>query len=81
MSKVIALPGVKPRKFINEDAANQLQHIVDKMRSGQIVGMAWVSMTPNGDVSCGWDFPTNMGEKLYYGVQALSYKMMKEANG
>ena len=66
---------------MNAEAADELQDIVDRIRSGEIVGVAWVSLKPNGSLQCGWDCPTNMGEHIYYGVSTLAYKIMKDTNG
>lgn len=80
MTNVTALPGVQPRTFINDQAADRIQEVVDRIRSGDIVGIAWVTITPNRVTNCHWEAPTNLAEYLHFGVSSLSYRMIKEAN-
>ena len=76
MDKIVALPGVKPQTSINEEAALMLDRAAASMRSGEIVGMALVTIRPNGNHKTSWDCPSNMGAFLYCGVSRLAYDMI-----
>lgn len=78
MSKVTPLPGVKPRKFVNESAANQLQGMVNKIRDGELAGFAIVAIKTNGDTSSHWNVPSGMGKFAYIGTSSMFYRMLKE---
>lgn len=48
MSKnVVALPGANPTKTVNEDLVQLLEGLVDRAKSGEIVGLAYAAS--NGD--------------------------------
>ena len=80
MNNVTAMPGVQPRRVVNESAADELQAVVDRLRAGEFVGVAWVGIRSNGKITTGWNTPTGMAERVFIGLSSMSYQMMKDMN-
>lgn len=74
--KVVALPGVQPRTFINGDAADELQKIVDGIRSGDFVGIGYVAIDTDGRSQSNWNIPNKMGSQLFLGIARLYHELM-----
>lgn len=75
--KIVAMPGIQPRVFRNVEAADALQAIVDKLRCGEAVGVAWVHINRKGMASTGWNAPSGMSNDLYSGAAGLVDQMMR----
>lgn len=74
--KVIAIPGVQPSTFINENAADELQKIVDGIRSGDFVGIGYVAIDTDGRSQSNWNIPNKMGASLFLGIARLYHELM-----
>lgn len=74
--KVVFMPGVQPKYFINKAAADELQEVVRKLRRGESVGVAWAHITPTGKGRTGWNTPNGMGNDLYAAVGKLAHLMI-----
>lgn len=74
--KVIAIPGVQPQTFINLNAADELQGIVDGLRSGDFVGMGYVAIDTDGRSQSNWNIPNKMGSSLFLGIARLYHEVM-----
>lgn len=74
--KVVAMPGVQPESFINNDAADMLQQAVDRLRSGEYVGVAYVALYSDGGCTYDWDVPTRMGNSVFVGASRLQHALL-----
>ena len=74
--KVIALPGVQPVHFVNHEAADLLQGVVNRLRSGDAVGVAFIALDSDGRCNHNWDVPTRMGDAAFVGVSRLAHALM-----
>lgn len=74
--KVVALPGVQPRTFVNESAADELQKVVEGLRSGDYVGVGYVVIDSDGRSISDWNIPNKMGHYLFLGVARLYHEIM-----
>ena len=77
MTNVIPLPGVNPRAFVNENAAKDLEEVVELIRAGHLAGFAIVTVQKNGNTGFQWSVPTGMGRLAYVGVQSMAFEMMR----
>lgn len=76
MGKVVALPGCTPSTFVNEDAIQQLEGVIEQLRSGVVVGVAYTTIHPTGKCRTGWNCPSHMGNHLYAGLGRLMFQMV-----
>ena len=77
-AEIVALPGVQPATMINNEAADELQKVVNHLRSGEAVGVAYVYINEKGLGTTGWNGPTSKGANLLSGVCRLQYEMIKD---
>lgn len=75
-SKVHILPGCQPQTAINADAAIELQKVVNRLHSGESVGVAWAEIDSRGKSYRGWNAPSGMGNDIYTAVSGLQFEMM-----
>ncbi|MDO8608589.1 MAG: hypothetical protein Q7R40_18810 [Phaeospirillum sp.] len=76
MANVRALPGVTPQSFINEDAIKMVERVLDRLRTGEVVGVAYVAVKPTGTSTSGWNCPSAMGNHLFAGIARIQHDMM-----
>lgn len=79
MSNITALPGVQPQSVVNKDAIEMVEKVLDRLRSGELVGIAYVTVKPNGTSTSGWNCPSNMGNHLFAGIARVQHDMISSS--
>lgn len=75
-SKIHILPGCQPQTAINSEAAIELQKVVNRLHSGESVGVAWAEIDSRGKSYRGWNTPSGMGADIYTAVSGLQFEMI-----
>lgn len=79
MSNVTALPGVQPQSFVNQEAIEMLEKVVERLKSGEVVGIAYATINPSGLGTNGWLAPSGMGNHLFSSLARMQHLMLASA--
>ena len=69
MTNVHAMPGVVPQSLINSEAIDMVERVLERIKSGEVVGVAYVAVKPTGTSTSGWNCPSGMGSHLFARMQ------------
>lgn len=75
-TNVRALPGIKPQAVINDDAIELVERLLDRLRTGEVVGVAFVAVKPTGTSTSAWNCPSSMGNHLFAGIARIQHEMI-----
>ena len=81
MSNVTALPGVQPQALVNQEAIEMLENVIDRLKCGEIVGVAYATIKPSGRGSHGWSAPSGTGNHLFSSIARMQHRMLADAEG
>ena len=76
MSNIHKLTGHSLPGEVNTDLADELRRLLDRVESGEIVGMAWAwySGPANDTVGTGWEGAGGTSWQLHSGIAMLSHR-------
>lgn len=76
---VVSISGCVPACMKNEEAIEMVERLLQRLKSGEDVGIAYVAVRPNGTSTHGWNCPSGMGNDLFAGISRLQFTMISES--
>lgn len=76
MTNIHAMPGIVPQSLINSKAVDMVERVLERLKSGEVVGVAYVAVKPTGTSTSGWNCPSGMGNRLFAGIARMQHDML-----